>query len=43
AEECGYSSAQVFALAFKKETGFTPSYFIENLKKESLEKDSERI
>lgn len=34
AEECGYASRQVFLSAFKKETGFTPSYFIENLKKE---------
>lgn len=33
AEECGYASSQVFVLAFKKETGVTPSYFIENLKK----------
>lgn len=32
AEECGYASPQVFALAFKKETEITPSYFIENLK-----------
>lgn len=37
AEECGYSSRQVFVIAFKKETGFTPSYFIENLKKEKFE------
>lgn len=34
AEECGFNSRQVFITAFKKETGFTPSYFIENLKKE---------
>lgn len=34
AEECGYSSRQVFLVCFKKETGVTPSYFIENLKKE---------
>lgn len=32
AEECGYTSSQVFVIAFKKETGVTPSYFIENLK-----------
>ncbi|OPB89302.1 hypothetical protein BB021_04665 [Elizabethkingia ursingii] len=32
AEECGYSSTQVFINAFKKETGMTPSYFINNLK-----------
>jgi len=35
AEECGYASRQVFVIAFKKETGFTPSYFIENLNKTS--------
>lgn len=35
AEECGYASSQVFVIAFKKETGFTPSYFIENIKKDS--------
>lgn len=34
AEECGYASRQVFVICFKKETGFTPSYFIENLRKE---------
>lgn len=39
AEECGFSSSQVFAIAFKKETGFTPSYFIEQLKTE-LEKQA---
>lgn len=33
AEECGYASRQVFISAFKNETGLTPSYFIENLKK----------
>lgn len=32
AEECGYASPQVFAIAFKKETGLTPSCFIEQLK-----------
>lgn len=32
AEECGYASSQVFVIAFKKETGLTPSYFIEKLK-----------
>ncbi|UTX50048.1 AraC family transcriptional regulator [Chryseobacterium sp. MA9] len=31
-EECGYSTPRVFVNAFKKETGFTPSYFIEQLK-----------
>lgn len=35
ANECGFNSRQVFITAFKKETGFTPSYFIENLKKDS--------
>lgn len=34
AEECGYASRQVFINSFKKETGVTPSYFIENLKKD---------
>lgn len=33
AEDCGFNSRQVFINAFKKETGLTPSYFIENLKK----------
>ncbi|WP_278551227.1 AraC family transcriptional regulator [Elizabethkingia bruuniana] len=32
AEECGYASPQVFINAFRKETGMTPSYFINNLK-----------
>lgn len=32
AEECGYANPNVFVNAFKKETGFTPSYFIEQLK-----------
>lgn len=36
AEECGFNSRQVFITAFKKETGFTPSYFIENLKKSKV-------
>ena len=35
AEECGYASSQVFVIAFKKETGLTPSYFIEKLKRNS--------
>ncbi|MEY8760567.1 helix-turn-helix domain-containing protein [Chryseobacterium tongliaoense] len=34
AEICGYTSPRVFLNAFKKETGLTPSGFIENLKKE---------
>lgn len=40
AEECGYTFSQVFVIAFKKETGFTPSYFIENLKNDSPDLDS---
>lgn len=32
AEECGFASRQVFVLAFKRETGVTPSYFISRLK-----------
>ncbi|WP_228377664.1 helix-turn-helix domain-containing protein [Chryseobacterium gallinarum] len=31
AEECGYASPQVFVIAFKKEKGVTPSYFINQL------------
>ncbi|MGG7438598.1 helix-turn-helix domain-containing protein [Chryseobacterium arthrosphaerae] len=31
AEECGYASSQVFVIAFKKEKGVTPSYFINEL------------
>jgi AraC-like DNA-binding protein len=34
AEFCGFSSREVFAVIFKKETGVTPSYFIGQLKKE---------
>ncbi|UCA61197.1 helix-turn-helix domain-containing protein [Chryseobacterium rhizoplanae] len=34
AEICGYSSFRAFQTVFKKETGLTPSDFIENLKKE---------
>jgi AraC-like DNA-binding protein len=34
AEACGYASSQVFVLAFKKITGVTPSYFIQNLEEE---------
>nr|WP_233174453.1 AraC family transcriptional regulator [Elizabethkingia sp. ASV34] len=36
AEECGYSSLQVFVNAFKKETGMTPYYFIKELKDENI-------
>ncbi|WP_128331267.1 response regulator transcription factor [Apibacter sp. HY039] len=35
AEECGYSSPQVFVIAFKNENGVTPSYYIEQLKKDN--------
>lgn len=31
AEECGFSSREVFAVTFKKETGITPSCFISSL------------
>jgi len=31
AQECGYSSPQVFVIAFKKETGIPPSSYIETL------------
>lgn len=34
AEICGFSSREVFAVAFKKKMGISPSYFIENLRKE---------
>lgn len=34
AECCGFSSRVVFTTVFKKETGFTPSYFINSLKNE---------
>ncbi|WP_165585206.1 response regulator transcription factor [Chryseobacterium soli] len=32
AEECGYGTPRVFVNAFKQQTGFTPSYFVEQLK-----------
>ena len=32
AEECGFASHQAFITVFKKETGVTPSYFVESLK-----------
>lgn len=35
AEECGYTSPQVFVIAFKKQTGVTPSYYIERLKNDN--------
>ncbi|MGC4041392.1 MAG: helix-turn-helix transcriptional regulator [Flavobacterium sp.] len=34
ADISGFASREVFAIVFKKETGITPSYFINNLKKE---------
>ncbi|MBB6330095.1 YesN/AraC family two-component response regulator [Chryseobacterium sediminis] len=37
AEACGFSSREVFAVIFKKETGVSPSYFINQLKKEKTE------
>lgn len=40
AEACGFSSREVFAVIFKKETGVSPSYFINNLKKDSMESAS---
>ncbi|WES99554.1 helix-turn-helix domain-containing protein [Chryseobacterium arthrosphaerae] len=35
AEECGYATPRVFVNAFKQQTGFTPSYFINQLKEEA--------
>lgn len=35
AELCGFSSREVFGLAFKKETKITPSYYISQLKKQT--------
>lgn len=37
AEECGFSSREVFAVTFKKENGVTPSYFINNLDNNFIE------
>lgn len=39
AEFCGFSSREVFAVIFKKETGVTPSYFISQLKKEDIKQE----
>jgi len=36
AEECGYSSTQVFVSSFKKEMNITPSQFLEQLKNQSF-------
>lgn len=38
AEEAGFSSTQNFTKAFKKITGISPTFFIENLNKQSEEK-----
>src|SRR5690606_28175131 len=35
AEMCGFSSREVFAVVFKKETGVSPSYYIDNLKNDN--------
>lgn len=35
AEHCGFASREVFAIAFKKQTGITPSSFINRLKSEN--------
>lgn len=40
-EYCGFASRDVFGVAFKKETGMTPSYFIDQLKID-LENDAEK-
>jgi len=37
AESCGFGSREVFAVVFKKETGISPSYFINNLKMDTGE------
>ncbi|MFC6269779.1 helix-turn-helix domain-containing protein [Frigoriflavimonas asaccharolytica] len=41
AEDCGFSHSQVFVIAFKKETGLTPSSFIEKLRIEKNEMASQ--
>lgn len=40
AEACGFSSREVFAVIFKKETGVTPSYFISQLKKDDVKEEA---
>jgi len=40
AEACGFSSREVFAVIFKKETGVTPSYFINQLKKDDKKQEA---
>ncbi|MDP9962250.1 tetratricopeptide repeat protein [Chryseobacterium lathyri] len=37
ADECGFSSREVFAVTFKKDTGITPSYFISSLNDKSVQ------
>lgn len=37
AEVCGFTSREVFSVIFKKETGVTPSYFINSLRKDESE------
>lgn len=39
AKECGYASSQVFVNAFKKEIGFTPSYFINRIRKDNFKQE----
>ncbi|ANF52072.1 hypothetical protein A0O34_16800 [Chryseobacterium glaciei] len=36
AELCGFSSREVFTIAFKKKTDISPSYFIESLQQEEI-------
>ncbi len=36
AEQCGFASYQVFVLAFRKQNGVTPSYFVQNLKDDNV-------
>ncbi|EJL70314.1 helix-turn-helix domain-containing protein [Chryseobacterium populi] len=42
AEVCGYATPRVFLNAFKKETGLTPSDFIENMRKEKITVDTQK-
>lgn len=42
AEVCGFSSREVFAVTFKKETGVSPSYFISQLKINLAEKSTKQ-
>jgi YesN/AraC family two-component response regulator len=36
ADQCGFATYQVFILAFRKQNGVTPSYFIQNLKDDNV-------